>query len=100
MPPLVCDPVMTDEVVSYMKELPIPGLTPVLDTSASASEDFATIAGKDSTYQIRFRSPHSHIPSRIGIKDFPRSVRLYSTLGGIVSDIFFHFVKEDNSKFH
>ena len=44
VPPLVCDPAMTDEIVSYMKELPIPGLTPVPDTSASASEDFATIA--------------------------------------------------------
>lgn len=30
-----------------------------------------------------FLSPHSHILSRIGIKDLPRSVRLYSTLGGI-----------------
>ena len=30
-----------------------------------------------------FFSPHSHIPSRIGIRDFPRSVRLYSTFGGI-----------------
>lgn len=28
-------------------------------------------------------SPHSHIISRIGISDFPRSVRLYSTFGGI-----------------
>lgn len=31
----------------------------------------------------RFCSPHSHIPSKIGIRDLPRSVRLYSTLGGI-----------------
>ena len=30
-----------------------------------------------------FLSPHSHIPSKMGIKDFPRSVKLYSTLGGI-----------------
>lgn len=44
VPPLVCDPAMTDEMVSYMEELPIPGLTPVPDTSASASEDFAIIA--------------------------------------------------------
>ena len=28
-------------------------------------------------------SPHSHIMSRMGISDLPRSVRLYSTLGGI-----------------
>lgn len=46
VPPLVCDPTMTDEIVRYMEELPIPGLTPVPDTSASASEDFATIATK------------------------------------------------------
>lgn len=44
VPPLVCDPVMTNKIVGYMEELPIPGLTPVPDTSASASEDFATIA--------------------------------------------------------
>ena len=30
-----------------------------------------------------FLSPHSHIPSRIGIRDLPRSVRLYSAFGGI-----------------
>lgn len=46
VPPLICDPAMTDEVAGYMKELPIPGLTPVPDTSASASEDFAAIAEK------------------------------------------------------
>ena len=28
-------------------------------------------------------SPHSHIWSRIGMRDFPRSVKLYSTFGGI-----------------
>ncbi len=46
VPPLVCDPVMTDEIVRYMQELPIPNLTPVPNTSASASEDFAIIAEK------------------------------------------------------
>ena len=30
-----------------------------------------------------FLSPHSHMPSRMGMRDFPLSVRLYSTLGGI-----------------
>lgn len=45
-PPLVCNPAMTDEMARYMQELPIPGLTPVPGTSASASEDFATIAEK------------------------------------------------------
>ena len=29
VPPLVCDPVMTNKIVGYMEELPIPGLTPV-----------------------------------------------------------------------
>ncbi len=46
VPPLVCDPVMTEEMVGYMRELPVPGLTPVPNTSASASEDFAAIAEK------------------------------------------------------
>lgn len=46
VPPLVCDPAMTDEIVGYMKELPISGLAPVPNTSASASEDFASIAEK------------------------------------------------------
>lgn len=46
VPPLVCDSVMSDEMAGYMKELSIPGLTHVTDTSASASEDFATIAVK------------------------------------------------------
>jgi amidohydrolase len=42
--PLVCDPKLTDEIVGYMKELNIPGLMPYPGISASASEDFATIA--------------------------------------------------------
>lgn len=46
VPPLVCDSAMTDKIVGYMQELPIPGLTPIPDMSASASEDFATIAEK------------------------------------------------------
>ena len=44
LPPLVCDSAMTDKMVGYMKELPIPGLTPVPDMVSSASEDFAAIA--------------------------------------------------------
>lgn len=32
---------------------------------------------------VLFLSPHSQSISRIGIRLFPRSVRLYSTLGGI-----------------
>ena len=46
VPPLICDRSMTEEVVGYMRELPIPGLTPVPEMSASASEDFAVIAEK------------------------------------------------------
>ena len=46
VPPLVCDPAMTDEMAGYMKELPIPGLTPVPNTSASASEDSAALEDK------------------------------------------------------
>jgi amidohydrolase len=42
--PLVCDPKLTDEIVGYMKDLGIPGLMPYPGISASASEDFATIA--------------------------------------------------------
>lgn len=34
-------------------------------------------------HNIRWFSPHSHILSKIGIRDFPCSVRLYSTFGGI-----------------
>ena len=37
---------------------------------------------QDVLYNL-FLSPHSHIPSSIGIRDLPRSVREYSTLGGI-----------------
>lgn len=45
-PPLICDGALTREIVGYMKELPIPGLTPYPGISASASEDFALIAEK------------------------------------------------------
>ena len=30
-------------------------------------------------YGSLFLSPHSHMPSNMGMSDFPRSVRLYST---------------------
>lgn len=46
VPPLVCDAKLTDEMVGYMKELDIPGATPCPGASASASEDFASIAEK------------------------------------------------------
>ena len=44
VPPLICNPKLTDEVVGYMQELGIPGLTPY--PGISASEDFAVIAEK------------------------------------------------------
>lgn len=46
VPPLICNPKLTDKVVGYMQELGIPGLTPYPGISASASEDFAVIAEK------------------------------------------------------
>lgn len=46
VPPLICNPKLTDEVVGYMQELGIPGFTPYPGISASASEDFAVIAEK------------------------------------------------------
>lgn len=46
VPPLICDGEMTDEIVGYMKEMNIPGLTPYPGISASASEDFAVVAEK------------------------------------------------------
>ena len=36
VPPLICDTDMTNEIVGFMKELDIPGLTPYPDVSASA----------------------------------------------------------------
>lgn len=44
VPTLVCDPKLTDEMIGYMKELPIPSFTGYPDVHASASDDFALIA--------------------------------------------------------
>ncbi len=46
VPPLICDPKLTDEIVGYMKEIGIPNLAPYPEVSSSASEDFASIAEK------------------------------------------------------
>lgn len=46
VPPLICDSKLTDEMVSYMQELNIPGAMPYPDVEASASEDFASVAEK------------------------------------------------------
>ena len=44
VPPLICDPKLTSEFVEYMKNMGIPGAYPYPGISASASEDFASIA--------------------------------------------------------
>ncbi|MGN0990939.1 MAG: M20/M25/M40 family metallo-hydrolase, partial [Candidatus Ventricola sp.] len=44
VPPLVCDPKLTEEIAGYMRDLAIPGAAPYPGASASASEDFASIA--------------------------------------------------------
>ena len=46
VPPLICDAKLTEEMVGYMKASNIPNLTPIPDTVAGASEDFASIAEK------------------------------------------------------
>lgn len=44
VPPLICDPALTTELASYMKELPFPNNQEYPGMTASASEDFALIA--------------------------------------------------------
>ena len=44
--PLICNPKLTNEFVGYMQALNIPGAMPYPGISASASEDFASIAEK------------------------------------------------------
>lgn len=46
VPPLICDPKLTDELVGLIREMAIPGAMPHPGISASASEDFAAIAEK------------------------------------------------------
>ena len=51
VPPLICNPDLTEEFVSAMKTLAIPTLNGYPDITAPASEDFASIANKiPSTY--------------------------------------------------
>ena len=51
VPPLVCDPVLTEEMVGYIREMDVPGAVLQPGISASASEDFSLIAEKvPSTY--------------------------------------------------
>ncbi len=44
VPPLVCDKDLTEEIVGYMKELPVPNAIGYPDVTASASDDFAWVA--------------------------------------------------------
>ena len=46
MPPLICNPELTDEMKGYMEELKIPGMMGQPGVSSSASEDFAVVAEK------------------------------------------------------
>lgn len=46
VPPLICDPELTRELAGYMKDMGIPGASACPGISASASEDFASIAEK------------------------------------------------------
>lgn len=46
VPPLICDPALTEEMISYMQEMNLPNAQPYPGISASASEDFASIAEK------------------------------------------------------
>lgn len=46
VPPLLCNTKLTDELVGYMEELNIPGMTPYPGITTSASEDFAVIVEK------------------------------------------------------
>ena len=46
VPPLLCDPKLTNEFAEYMKTVGVPGAHPYPGVSASASEDFASIAEK------------------------------------------------------
>ena len=46
VPPLICDPKLTGEFAEYMKNMGVPGADPYPGISASASEDFASIAEK------------------------------------------------------
>lgn len=46
VPPLVCDPKLTTEMIGYIEELGIPGTMGYPGIEASASEDFAVIAEK------------------------------------------------------
>lgn len=43
VPPAICNPEMTKEILGYMGEVGVPGFYPIPDMQASASEDFACV---------------------------------------------------------
>ncbi len=56
VPPLVCDGGLVREMVGYIKELPIPGLSFYPGIASSASEDFALVAERVPTAFIYLAS--------------------------------------------
>lgn len=46
VPPLICNPELTRQIAGYMADMHIPGACPYPGISASASEDFASIADR------------------------------------------------------
>lgn len=46
VPPLICNSKFTEQIVGFMQEMDIPGITPYPNMQANASEDFAIIAEK------------------------------------------------------
>ena len=59
VPPLVCDGGLVREMIGYIKELPIPGLSFYPGIASSASEDFALVAERIPTAFIYLASGFS-----------------------------------------
>ncbi len=56
VPPLVCDPALTEEMVGYIRQANLPGAVPYPGIEASASEDFAVVAERVPTAYIYLSS--------------------------------------------
>ena len=56
VPPLMCDPQLTLEMVEYMSQVGIEGLKEIPNSTATASEDFAIIAEKNTNNLYAFNS--------------------------------------------
>ncbi len=59
VPPLVCDGTLVREMVGYIKEVPVPGLSFYQGIASSASEDFALVAERIPTAFIYLASGFS-----------------------------------------